>query len=102
MTTSILGTTYLKDGTFIEAYKSRSKKIEIETKSSNMQGIEFDSKLDSRQDYDILEVLQGKEIQHWHKSTIDQRNQGGTLKNTLEARTLLGFEDSEEKGSQIP
>jgi hypothetical protein len=27
-----------------------------------MQGMEFDSKLDSRQDYDILEVLHGKEI----------------------------------------
>jgi hypothetical protein len=64
MTTSTIGTTYLKDRTGIDGYKSRSQKIEVETRSSNMQGMEFDSKLDSREDYDILEVLQGKEIQH--------------------------------------
>jgi hypothetical protein len=71
MTTSTIGTTYLKDRTGIDGYKSRSQKIEVETRSSNMQGMEFDSKLDSREDYDILEVLQGKEIQHWQiKNTL--------------------------------
>ncbi len=63
--------------------------------------MEFDSWLDSMQDYDILEVLQGKEIQHWQKSIVDRRSWGRTLKNTLGERKPQGFEDPEGKGSQI-
>jgi hypothetical protein len=59
---STLGTTYSRIMTCIIGYKSRSQKLEIETYSSNWQGMKFDSILDSMQDYDILEVLQGKEI----------------------------------------
>jgi hypothetical protein len=57
-----LGTTYSRITTCIVGYNSRSQKLDLETYSSNMQGMEFDSRLDSMQDYNILEVLQGMEI----------------------------------------
>jgi hypothetical protein len=54
---STLGIIYSRIATCIVGYNSRSQKLDIETLSSNMQGMEFDSILDSMQDYDILEVL---------------------------------------------
>jgi hypothetical protein len=59
---STLGTIYLRIMTYIIGYESRSQKLEIETLSSNKQGMKYDSRLDSMQDNDILMVLQGKEI----------------------------------------
>jgi hypothetical protein len=50
---STLGTTYSRIMTWIVGYKSKSQRLEIETYSSNRQGMEFDSGLDSIQDYDI-------------------------------------------------
>jgi hypothetical protein len=55
-------TTYSRIMTCIVGYESRSQKLEIETWSSNRQGMMYDSILDSMQDNDILVVLQGKEI----------------------------------------
>jgi hypothetical protein len=59
---STLGTTYSRIMTCIVGYESRLQKLEIETYSSNRQGMKYDSRLDSMQDNDILVVLQGKEI----------------------------------------
>jgi hypothetical protein len=59
---STLGTTYSRIMTCIVGDESRSQKLEIETQSSNRQGMKYDSRLDSMQDNDILVVLQGKEI----------------------------------------
>jgi hypothetical protein len=59
---STIGTTYSRIMTWIVGYESRSQKLEIETYSSNRQGMKCDSRLDSMQDNDILVVLQGKGI----------------------------------------
>jgi hypothetical protein len=59
---STLGITYSRIMTCIVGYGSRSQKLEIETLSSNRQGMKNDSRLDSMQDNDILVVLQGKEM----------------------------------------
>jgi hypothetical protein len=44
---STLGTTYSRIMTCIVGYESRSQKLEIETQSSNRQGMKYDSRLDS-------------------------------------------------------
>jgi hypothetical protein len=59
---STLGTTYSRIMTCIVGYKGGSQKLDIETYFLNLQIMEFDSRLDSRHGYDILEVLQDKEI----------------------------------------